>query len=337
MSEANSNQLVGKSHTPEWEAWRAMRKRCYSPNTHNFERYGGRGITVCDRWRESFQNFFADLGPRPSKRHSLHRKNNDGNYEPENCEWALPNVQAANRGKPRKGFIKPTRDTWKGDRPYNFTDLIGKVFGRWTVISYHGCIKQKGHWFCRCSCGAERIVKGDTLKNGRSKSCGCLHKEMIGTYARTILKRKNTQHGKSRSREYASWNQMLQRCHNPKNPTYKRYGAIGVTVCQRWRDGFEAFLSDVGQCPTEEHTIDRIDVFGNYEPGNVRWATDEEQRLNQRRTRRFEYQGRRITIPELARIAGIGAATMRSRLVNHGWSVERAMTTDPKDYHSKKD
>ncbi len=130
---------------------------------------------------------------------------------------------------------------------------------------------------------------------------------------------------------------MLQRCHNQKNPTYERYGAKGVTVCEQWRgdDGFVNFLADLGLCPSDSHTIDRIDSFGNYEPGNCRWATDGEQRLNQRRTRRFDYQGEMLAIPELAEKTGIDSKTLYWRLVIQKWPVERAASQSPKLYHGR--
>lgn len=82
---------------PEYELWVRMRQRCANPNDHKFKDYGGRGIRVCSRWEESFESFFADMGPRPDHRHSIDRIDNDGNYEPGNCRWALPDIQGKNR------------------------------------------------------------------------------------------------------------------------------------------------------------------------------------------------------------------------------------------------
>lgn len=338
----SASKTHGMSRTPEWEAWRSMLKRCYKPNTRNYDRYGGRGISVCARWRESFANFFADMGPRPSKRHSLHRRENDGNYEKSNCEWATKTVQAGNRSRPRKNPPRHQRLTQPGSRPVNFKDITGQIFDRWEVIKYHGpdpSTRGGALWWCKCSCGAARPVKGTSLQTGRSKSCGCLQKEIVAEIARTAAKEANTQHGLSTTREYAAWNQMRQRCCNPNNPTYERYGALGVTVCGRWLEpdgrGFKNFLEDMGPCPTAVHTIDRKDPFGNYEKDNCRWATDEQQRLNQRRTRRYEFQGESLTLPELAARTGIRSGTLRWRLVDQGWTVDRATTTSPADYHHK--
>jgi hypothetical protein len=95
VSEATKTH--GLRNTPEYEAWAHMLRRCYTPTTNGFEHYGGRGISVCDRWHHSFENFLSDMGFRPSRRHSLDRENNDGNYEPSNCRWATAEQQANNK------------------------------------------------------------------------------------------------------------------------------------------------------------------------------------------------------------------------------------------------
>jgi hypothetical protein len=99
--ENNANYKHGKMHTAEYNTWLRMKQRCYNENTHYYKNYGGRGITVCDRWLESYENFLADMGMRPSKTHSLDRINNDEGYSPENCRWGTKTEQSFNRRKPK--------------------------------------------------------------------------------------------------------------------------------------------------------------------------------------------------------------------------------------------
>lgn len=150
---------------------------------------------------------------------------------------------------------------------------VGERYGRWTVLDVALGEDGKGRYVVRCDCGTERSVSGYTIRSGRSRSCGCLQRELAAERGRT--------HGLTGSPEYVSWSSMKARCLNPKNDNYSRYGGRGITVCNEWRDSFEAFLAAVGPKPSPHHTLDRIDVDGNYEPGNVRWATPAEQRANQ--------------------------------------------------------
>ncbi len=113
---------------------------------------------------------------------------------------------------------------------------------------------------------------------------------------------------------YSIWSGMLQRCNNPNCKGYRNYGGRGITVCTRWRESFEAFASDVGARPSTEHTLDRINVNGNYEPTNVRWATDSEQQRNRRDNVRTLYQGELLTAQDIAERVGLPANTIRTRL-----------------------
>jgi hypothetical protein len=153
-------------------------------------------------------------------------------------------------------------------------DLTGQHFGRWTVLALHP--KRSKHrnarWHCVCDCGGERLVAASSLRQGGSKSCGCLQREC------------KTKHGHTKggkvTRAYRCWVAMRQRCFNPNHEAYPYYGGRGITVCERWLS-FENFFADMG-APPRNRTLDRIDVNGNYEPNNCRWASTFEQSRNKR-------------------------------------------------------
>ena len=153
-------------------------------------------------------------------------------------------------------------------------DLTGKVFGQLTVLNRTDNAED-GHsrWVCLCSCGKETIVQSNNLKS-KTQSCGCLIVERVSTL--------NLTHGKTKTKEFKTWDSMKQRCGNPKSDSYKDYGGRGIKVCERWINSFENFLADMGQAPAKHFSIDRKDTNGNYEPSNCRWATAKEQRANQR-------------------------------------------------------
>lgn len=120
---------------------------------------------------------------------------------------------------------------------------------------------------CLCDCGAEKTVEGMHLRSGAIKSCGCLKTE------------RQTSHGLTGTPEHIAWVNMKSRCSHEYNPYY---GARGVKVCPEWRESFEAFLGHIGPRPGPGYSVDRIDAEGDYEPGNVRWATAEQQVQNRR-------------------------------------------------------
>lgn len=166
-----------------------------------------------------------------------------------------------------------------------FIDLTGRRFGRLIVIERCGCTPHGDvKWKCLCDCGCDAVVIGASLKNGSTKSCGCLLRETIGNV--------KLSHGCSRTRLYKVWLHMKDRCYNRSNKNYHRYGGRGITVCDEWRNDFGKFQewamangydenAPFGQC-----TIDRIDNDKGYRPDNCRWADMKVQRNNQSKRRK---------------------------------------------------
>lgn len=148
-------------------------------------------------------------------------------------------------------------------------DLTGKHFGRLTVISEAYSDGKHLYWKCRCDCGHELVVCGDSLKQGRTKSCGCLNSEMV--------KGRVLKHGYTYHRLYRIWRNMLYRCRNENCPEYPRYGGRGITVCDGWVKDFQLFYNwSMRSGYADNLTIDRIDNDGNYEPTNCQWLTRSE-------------------------------------------------------------
>jgi hypothetical protein len=158
----------------------------------------------------------------------------------------------------------------------NFIDLTAQRFGRLVVERRIDNDKHGGtRWMCMCDCGKISVCLPSNLRGGRSKSCGCLNKE--------VAVKTRTTHNMSGTKEYVTWRNMKTRCENPNSTAYKYYGGRGITICKEWLDSFEAFYRDMGDKP-EGLSIDRIDNDGGYSPDNCRWATQSEQCFNQRRS-----------------------------------------------------
>lgn len=191
-------------------------------------------------------------------------------------------------------------------------DLTGKVIGKLTVIRKSPEKKyNQTTWECLCSCGNTTLVVTGSLNTGRIAGC--------------IKCKSNATHGLSRSKEYHAWQRIKVRCYHKNREEYKSYGGRGITVCKRWLNSFENFYADMGDCPSNSHSIDRIDVNGNYEPSNCRWATLKEQCNNKRTNHFLEFNGESKTIQQWCDFFGLADTTVHNRL-KRGWSIEDTLT-----------
>jgi hypothetical protein len=199
----------------------------------------------------------------------------------------------------------------------NRSNLSGQRFGMLLVVQRD--VTKNGpnsYWTCLCDCGKSVVICRPSLR--KKTSCGCDTKRLIGLATAT--------HRRTRTPLYRVWSTMIDRCHRPNTTSYPRYGARGIRVCERWRHSFENFLADMGERPSDSHSIDRIDSNGNYCPENCRWATMTEQARNTRANRIIEFDGVTLCLIEWAERTGIEAGTIARRL-RTGWSVSDALTT----------
>jgi predicted nucleic acid-binding Zn ribbon protein len=207
------------------------------------------------------------------------------------------------------------------------TEFVPETFGRLTTIGPRFLVsagnigRRVSHQVCKCSCGNLVVVVNGSLQTGYTSSCGCFQKE--------IASKRATKHGMRGISEYDIWRSMAQRCNNQKSSSYTNYGGRGIVMCDRWLDpenGFTNFYTDMGPRPSPKHSIDRIDVDGNYCPENCRWATHKEQARNKRNNKMITYAGKTLCLVEWDEEVGIPYTTIWARLRN-GWSVEEALTT----------
>lgn len=197
------------------------------------------------------------------------------------------------------------------------SDLAGMKFGRLTAIEPVSVVKsgrRRTFWRCACECGTEASPVRDSLVRGDVHSCGCLQKE--------AARDSRTSHGLSSSPEYRAWSGLRGRCSNPRNKAYHNYGGRGITVCDRWIDDFDAFLSDMGKRPSPKHSIDRIENDLGYSPDNCRWATKKTQGRNRRGLIATQSTS---NLKEAAEATGVTYGTAHSRVYRLGWTPEEAV------------
>lgn len=209
-------------------------------------------------------------------------------------------------GRPEKNPIKP------GDR---FGLLVALYIGAPVFDKQGYPIKC---WFCKCDCGGTSTVRARALKTGNTKSCGC------GEIAnqKRIAKKHGHAAGGTVTPEFRAWCKRLDWCYNPNCVDYPDYGGRGIIVCDEWRNDFLAFYNYVGDRPSPEYSLDRIDNNGNYEPGNVRWATIEQQARNRRNNRLLTYNNETHCVAEWEEILGFNKGVLRARLYL-GWEGDK--------------
>lgn len=206
---------------------------------------------------------------------------------------------AATKSKPAVATASGLEVTVRKPGSPRFVDLIGSVFGMLTVTEFIGFRKAIAVWKCRCECGNDANAFSNQLKAGRSWHCGCQSKQT----------------GKSKHPLFHTWHGMLERCNNQNGDRYKRYGGRGIKVCERWANSFEAFVEDVGPRPSPQHSLDRYpNNDGDYEPGNVRWATQQEQMRNTHRSQWLTFNGETKFINDWAEQLGITRQALHQRL-----------------------
>lgn len=201
----------------------------------------------------------------------------------------------------------------------SFIDLCGKQFGYLIIVSlFEGNCNSNYIWECKCKCGRHKKVRGADLQRGATKSCGCLQKERASQAIKT--------HGKRHTTEYNSWAGMKERCYNKNSHKYHVYGGRGIFVCDRWLNSFEMFYEDMGLKPSPRHSLDRVNVNGNYEPKNCRWALPKVQSRNKTDNHFIEYDGKNLTMAEWSDVTGISQDAIGARLNYYGWSIKDALT-----------
>jgi len=201
--------------------------------------------------------------------------------------------------------------------------FLGNRFGRLVVTAFIGKLAERGRSICefKCDCGnvIYRRYSAIATKSG-GRSCGCIRIER----ARVATIKALTKHGMTATPEHSSWASMKGRCYNKNDHAWSRYGGRGISIYPAWRSDFSAFYKHIGPRPTPEHSVDRIDNDGNYEPGNVRWATPRQQACNRRNSIYIEVNGELAVVSRMARKYGVPVQLVYKRL-RRGWCGDDAI------------
>ena len=221
-------------------------------------------------------------------------------------------VKPKNKTKCKRKF-KMQKVFFNGELFHIKKDLTGDRFSRLVITGLVGfSTKRVAIWSFICDCGVMGTVKTSHLNYGSTKSCGCLQVDSL------------KKHGLTGTKIYRAWNNMIDRCYNKKYHHYKHYGGRGIKICDRWRDSFINFFSDMGEPPSKKHSLDRFpDKDGNYEPGNCRWATATQQIRNRVSTLMYEIDKVSKSLPEWAEIYNKPYRLVYKRICS-GWDIIKA-------------
>ena len=236
------------------------------------------------------------------------------------CQCDCGTIKEINGASLRCGTILSC-GCWRKER--NKKDLTGQKFKYLTVIEETEKDKNgRTMWLCKCKCGNYHKACTKYLLNGQTTSCGCRRKQILADTTK-----KNTTHGLSNSEIYHRWSGMKSRCYNPNDNEYQNYGGRGIAICEEWKDFINFYNWAINNGYSENLTIDRINVNGNYEPDNCRWTDYKIQGNNTRRNHYLTYDGTTKTMSQWADILGMSYYTLRARINQYHWSVERAFET----------
>ena len=349
----------GLSQSPEYKCWQQIKARCLNPRHAAYPNYGGRGITIYDGWAHNFVAFYEHVGPRPSSKHSLDRLRNEEGYVPGNVAWRTWIEQARNR-RPH-GTAEGVRPPRVPGRVTNFKH--GRIntpeYGAWGSMK-NRCLNPANanypEWGGRGievhppwiddfllfyrdvgprpspEHSLDRIDNNGGYEPGNVRWATKREQRHNQRPYRTGPTHGNYDHGGSKTPTYKVWGAIKTRCFNPKHDGYARYGALGITTCQRWREDFEAFVADLGTKPSDCNLL-RLNHDGHYScgkcpeclakgwPANCRWATSTE--IN--RSRRSSNRSGKLTMADAQRIRQHLAAGATQPEVAKAFGVGRSL------------
>ena len=232
------------------------------------------------------------------------------------CQCGVRFVSRTDMTPPSCGCLSRRKETEKDKE--NVSNCRLKRAGK--PFSVRGKSGSALHAVFQCECGQKSVFNCHKVKTGHTRSCGCFRNEKAAQrWAKNVY---GIKHGGCHTEAYKSWEKMKARCENKSQYGYESYGGRGIVVCDRWQS-FALFFEDMGERPAGM-SIDRIDVNGNYEPGNCKWSTVKEQSRNKRNNRNLVINNESRTVVEWAEIAGIRDSIIRRRLAR-GWSHQEAV------------